>query len=94
MQPAIALIEFESIAIGMRAGDTMVKRAPVEVTYAGTVHPGKYLVAWHPKSSTENERNTIVYELKNGCQILTRQIAGAVARKFPVSPSIKSMVTR
>jgi microcompartment protein CcmL/EutN len=44
MQPAIALIEFDSIAIGMRAGDAMVKRAPVEVTYAGTVHPGKYLV--------------------------------------------------
>ena len=33
-----------SIAIGVRAGDAMVKRAPVEVTYAGTVHPGKYLV--------------------------------------------------
>ena len=44
MQPAIALLEFASIAIGMRAGDAMVKRAPVEVTYAGTVHPGKYLV--------------------------------------------------
>lgn len=44
MQPAIALVEFSSIAIGMRAGDAMVKRAPVEVTYAGTVHPGKYLV--------------------------------------------------
>jgi microcompartment protein CcmL/EutN len=44
MQPAIALIEFDSIAIGIRAGDAMVKRAPVEVTYAGTVHPGKYLV--------------------------------------------------
>ena len=44
MQPAIALIEFDSIAIGVHAGDAMVKRAPVEVTYAGTVHPGKYLV--------------------------------------------------
>jgi hypothetical protein len=44
MQPAIALLEFDSIAVGMRAGDAMVKRAPVEVTYAGTVHPGKYLV--------------------------------------------------
>ncbi len=44
MQPAIALIEFDSIAIGFRAGDAMVKRAPVDVTYAGTVHPGKYLV--------------------------------------------------
>ncbi len=45
-------------------------------------HAGKYHVAWHPKSSTENERTTIVYELKNGVQILTRQIAGAVARRI------------
>ncbi len=44
MQPAIALLEFDSIAIGLRAGDAMVKRAPVDATYAGTVHPGKYLV--------------------------------------------------
>ncbi len=44
MQPSIALLEFDSIAIGVRAGNAMVKRAPVEVTYAGTVHPGKYLV--------------------------------------------------
>ena len=44
MQPAIALLEFSSIAIGVHAGDAMVKRAPVDVTYAGTVHPGKYLV--------------------------------------------------
>lgn len=44
MQPAIALLEFDSIAIGVRAGDAMVKRAPVEITFAGTVHPGKYLV--------------------------------------------------
>lgn len=44
MQPAIALLEFGSIAIGMRAGDAMVKRAHVDVTFAGTVHPGKYLV--------------------------------------------------
>jgi len=45
-------------------------------------HAGKYHVAWHPKSSKENERTTIVYELKNGIQILTRQIAGAVARRI------------
>jgi microcompartment protein CcmL/EutN len=44
MQPAIAVLEFSSIAVGVLAGDAMVKRAPVEVTYAGTVHPGKYLV--------------------------------------------------
>ena len=44
--------------------------------------PGKYLVAWHPKSSTENERTTIVIQAKNGTEILFRQIAGAVARRI------------
>lgn len=45
-------------------------------------HPGKYLVAWHPKSSTENERTTVVYEIHKGVQILIRQIAGAAARRI------------
>lgn len=44
MQPAIAVLEFDSIAKGIEAGDTMIKRAPLEVIRAGTVHPGKYLV--------------------------------------------------
>lgn len=53
---------------------------------AGTVkaaryHPGKYLVAWHPKSSTENERTTHVIEGEKGT-VLFRQIAGAVARRI------------
>jgi len=43
-QSAIALLEFGSIAFGIRAGDAMVKRAPVDIAYAGTVHPGNYLV--------------------------------------------------
>ncbi len=45
-------------------------------------HPGKYLVAWHPKSSTENERTTIVVERNDGKQVMFRQIAGAVARRI------------
>jgi len=45
-------------------------------------HPGKYLVAWHPKSSTENERTTVVVEHGSGVEILFRQIAGAVARRI------------
>ena len=45
-------------------------------------HPGKFLVAWHPKSSTENERTTTVVENKNGVQVLYRQIAGAMARRI------------
>ena len=44
MQPALAVLEFASIAIGIEAGDAMVKRAPVDVVRAGTIHPGKYLV--------------------------------------------------
>lgn len=45
-------------------------------------HPGKYLVAWHPKSSTENERSTIVTKHENGTEVLFRQIAGALARRL------------
>lgn len=45
-------------------------------------HPGKYLVAWHPKSSTENERTTLVYKYPSGLEILIRQIAGAAARRI------------
>ena len=45
-------------------------------------HPGKYLVAWHPKSSTENERTTVVTENSNGVSVLFRQIAGALARRI------------
>jgi|JI10StandDraft_1071094.scaffolds.fasta_scaffold02674_5 phosphatidylserine decarboxylase len=45
-------------------------------------HKGLYLVAWHPKSSTDNERTTIVVEHPNGKEVLFRQIAGAVARRI------------
>jgi phosphatidylserine decarboxylase len=45
-------------------------------------HPGKYLVAWHPKSSTENERTTIVVKTPKFGDVLYRQIAGAVARRI------------
>ena len=51
-----------------------------EVTHAN-YHPGKYLVAWHPKSSTENERTTLVINGSRG-PVLFRQIAGAVARRI------------
>jgi microcompartment protein CcmL/EutN len=44
MQPALALIEFDSIAAGVEAGDAMVKKAPVARVVSGTVHNGKYLV--------------------------------------------------
>ncbi|MEY4330409.1 MAG: hypothetical protein RL609_1157 [Bacteroidota bacterium] len=52
-----------------------------EVSYV-KYHPGKYLVAWHPKSSTENERSTVVVKAENGKEVLFRQIAGALARRI------------
>lgn len=54
-------------------------------------HPGLFLVAWHPKSSTDNERTTIVVEDKLGREVLHRQIAGAVARRicYYVEPNDK-----
>lgn len=45
-------------------------------------HPGLFLVAWHPKSSTDNERTTIVVKHSSGKEVLFRQIAGAVARRI------------
>lgn len=45
-------------------------------------HPGKYLVAWHPKSSTENERTTTVIQAPSGTEVLFRQIAGALAKRI------------
>ena len=45
-------------------------------------HPGKFLVAWHPKSSTDNERTTIVSKHADGTEVLFRQVAGALARRI------------
>ena len=44
LHPAIGLLEFESVAAGIVAGDAMAKASPVAALYAGTVHPGRYLV--------------------------------------------------
>lgn len=70
------------ISIFMSPANVHVNRNPIsgEVIYS-TYHPGKYLVAWHPKSSTENERHSVV--LRNGSkEILVKQIAGALARRI------------
>ena len=71
------------VSVFMSPNNVHVNRYPVSgiVKYM-RYHPGKYLVAWHPKSSTENERTTVVVEMDNGTKILTRQIAGAVARRI------------
>ena len=71
------------VSIFMSPIDIHVTRYPMtgRVVYA-KYHPGKYLVAWHPKSSTKNERTSIVVENEFFGKILYRQIAGAVARRI------------
>lgn len=49
-------------------------------------HKGKYMVAWHPKASTDNERTAVVIEMANGLSILVKQIAGALARRIVCYP--------
>jgi phosphatidylserine decarboxylase len=71
------------VSIFMSPLNAHINRTPVagKVNYY-QYHEGKYLVAWHPKSSKENERTTTVLEHKNGIEVLVRQIAGAVARRI------------
>jgi phosphatidylserine decarboxylase len=71
------------ISIFMSPLNVHVNRYPIngKVVYT-KYHKGKFLVAWHPKSSTENERSTVVVKNENGKEILIRQIAGAVARRI------------
>lgn len=73
----------KQISIFMSPLNVHVNRMPVSgVISFFKYHPGKYLVAWHSKSSTENERTTVVTKMKNGKEILFRQIAGALARRI------------
>lgn len=71
------------VSIFMSPTNVHINRYPISgiVKYV-KYHPGLFLVAWHPKSSTDNERTTIVVEHKNGQSILFRQIAGALARRI------------
>lgn len=71
------------VSIFMSPLNVHVNRNPVsgEVLYS-QYHKGKYLVAWHPKSSTENERHSVVYRSTNGKEILVKQIAGALAKRI------------
>ena len=71
------------VSIFMSPINVHVTRYPVngKVNFS-KYHPGKYLVAWHPKASTENERTTVVVENRIFGEILYRQIAGALARRI------------
>jgi len=70
------------VSIFMSPVNVHVNRNPIggKVKY-NVYHPGKYLVAWHPKSSTENERTTMVID-NGSTEILLRQIAGALAKRI------------
>jgi len=57
-------------------------------------HPGDYLVAWHPKSSTLNERTTIIIENNNQKKVMIRQIAGAVARRIVCYSVVNDTITQ
>jgi phosphatidylserine decarboxylase len=71
------------LSVFMSPVNVHVNRNPVSgvVSYF-KYHKGKYLVAWHPKSSTENERTTTVVKNSEGVSVLYRQIAGALARRI------------
>ena len=56
-------------------------------------HKGLFLVAWHPKSSTDNERSTVVTEHSSGKEVLFRQVAGAVARRICYYVQLNQKVT-
>ena len=71
------------VSIFMSPTNVHVNRAPLGgVVNYFRYHPGKYLVAWHPKSSEQNERTTVVIENGSGAQVLLRQIAGAMAKRI------------
>jgi len=71
------------ISIFMSPFNVHINRNPISgVVKYFKYNPGKYLVAWHPKSSTENERTTVCVENVRGIPILFRQIAGAMARRI------------
>ena len=75
--------EMLQISIFMSITNVHMNRVP----FGGTVeyfkyHPGRFLVAWHPKSSTENERTTTVVRTTSGKEVLFRQVAGLIARRI------------
>ena len=83
------------VSIFMSPLNVHVTRYPIsgKVNYS-KYHPGKYLVAWHPKSSEKNERTTIVLENKIIGEILYRQIAGALARRIVNYAEVGENVTQ
>jgi phosphatidylserine decarboxylase len=82
VEPSVLKEKCRQISIFMSPLNVHVNRNPMsgEVLHS-EYHPGKFLPAWDPKSSTENERTTILYHTRHG-KILMRQIAGALAKRI------------
>jgi phosphatidylserine decarboxylase len=73
----------KQVSIFMSPLNVHVNRNPISgIVKYFKYHPGQYLVAWHPKASTDNERTTLVIQQPNGEEVLFRQIAGALARRI------------
>ncbi|MFD2743278.1 MULTISPECIES: phosphatidylserine decarboxylase family protein [Sphingobacterium] len=71
------------VSIFMSPVNVHINRSPISgIVSFFKYHPGKFLVAWHPKSSSDNERTTIVVKQEDGVEVLFRQIAGALARRI------------
>ncbi len=81
------------VSVFMSPINVHVTRYPIggKVIYS-KYHPGKYLVAWHPKASEENERTTVVVENESFGQVLYRQIAGAMAKRIVNYAKVSSEV--
>ncbi len=81
------------VSIFMNPLNVHINRYPIsgKVVYY-KYHRGDYLVAWHPKSSTHNERTTIVVQTPSGAELLLRQIAGAVARRVVCYSAVNANV--
>jgi len=83
------------ISIFMSPLNVHVNRSPIKgVVDFFKYHPGRFLVAWHPKSSTDNERTSVGFKTENGITILMRQIAGAVARRIAFYPKVGDEVSQ
>ena len=81
------------VSVFMSPLNVHVNRSPVRgIVEFFKYHKGKFLVAWHPKSSTDNERTTVCIKPENGPNILMRQIAGAVARRIAFYPEVGESV--
>ncbi|MBP8822085.1 MAG: phosphatidylserine decarboxylase family protein [Flavobacteriales bacterium] len=83
------------VSIFMSPLNVHVNYHPISgITTYRQYHPGKYLVAWHPKSSTENERSTVVVKHPAHGEVLIRQIAGALARRICTYPQPGDQATQ